>query len=77
MKIAHQIKFVRIAVLLPILLLSCNSVQDERDEALERRIDRQDDRIEDRSDRRRRRAETEDQRYDDWYNRVMGRPKGA
>lgn len=55
------------------LLPSCNSVQEERTEALEERIDRQDQRIEARSDRRRMRAQAEDERYHDWYDRIMGR----
>lgn len=59
------------------LLTGCHSTQDARSDALENRIERQDDRIEARSDRRRRRAEAEDQRYNDWYNRVMGRPAGS
>lgn len=62
------------AVMLAFSLLSCASVQDERTEGLENRIDRQDDRIESRSTRRAMRAEAEDQRYHDWYDRVMGRP---
>jgi hypothetical protein len=53
--------------------ISCTSVQDGRTEALENRIDRQNDRIESRSTRRAMRAEAEDQRYHDWYDRVMGR----
>ncbi len=65
------------AVMLASSLLSCSSVQDDRTEALEKRIDRQDERIEDRSTRRRMRAEAEDQRYHDWYDRVMGRPGGG
>lgn len=60
--------------LLPVLLGSC---QDTRTSALEDRIDRQDSRIEDRSERRRRRAQAEDERYNDWYNRIMGRPAGS
>jgi len=59
------------------LLAACHSTQDARADAQENRIERQNDRIEARSDRRRRRAEAEDQRYNDWYNRVMGRPAGS
>ena len=70
----HSILILGVAVLLSAPLVSCNSVDDERDEALERRLDRQNDRFEDRSERRRRRAEAEDERYHDWYDRVMNRP---
>ncbi|MFN0129751.1 MAG: hypothetical protein ACKV19_24055 [Verrucomicrobiales bacterium] len=65
--------FRRPPLLAAALLASCSSVQDERTEALEERIDRQDQRIESRSERRRMRAEAEDQRYNDWYNGIMGR----
>jgi hypothetical protein len=65
------------ALMLASLLASCSSVQDDRTEGLENRIDRQDDRIESRSTRRQMRAEAEDERYHDWYDRVMGRPGGG
>ncbi|MFN0130315.1 MAG: hypothetical protein ACKV19_26935 [Verrucomicrobiales bacterium] len=46
------------------------SVQEERTEALETRI-------ESRSTRRQMRAEAEDERYHDWYYRAMGRRGGG
>jgi len=72
----QPLTFLVAAAAMAATLASCSSVEDDRQEALENRIDRQDERIEDRSTRRRMRAEAEDQRYHDWYDRVMGRPGG-
>jgi hypothetical protein len=73
----RRLHFFFAAAATAVTLASCSSVEDERREALENRIDRQDERIEARSTRRRMRAEAEDQRYHDWYDRVMGRPGGG
>jgi hypothetical protein len=73
----QRLKSLALSAATVVTLASCSSVEDERQEALENRIDRQDERIEARSTRRRMRAEAEDQRYNDWYDRVMGRPGGG
>jgi outer membrane biogenesis lipoprotein LolB len=71
------------AALLPALVLSallagCSSTdsQDrhEKDEPAEDRKVRRASHAESFRDRRRARTEAEDQRYDDWFNRIMGRP---
>lgn len=64
-----------LALLTVTIFPACNSTDEKppRTRMLENRIERQDERIANRTERRRMRAEAEDRRYEDWYNRIMGR----
>jgi len=62
------------AVAIPLFLPGCAGISGENPERMNERMERQDKMMDRYQDKRKTRSEAADRRYDQWWNKAMGRP---
>lgn len=62
------------AVAMALLMPSCAGIPGESPENMQERLERQDKIVDRYQDKQKIRSEAADRRYDQWWNKAMGRP---